>query len=56
MIMGYVMALAVYTGAGWKIEKPLDNDLYPSYEICEQYAATINVAPDEKIVCGSVER
>lgn len=56
MIVGYVMALAIYTGSSWKIEKPIDNDLYPTQEVCEQYAETINTAPDEKIVCGSVER
>lgn len=56
MIVGYVMALAVYTGSSWRIEKPIDNDLYPTQEVCEQYAATIKTSQDEMIVCGSVER
>lgn len=56
MIVGYVMALAIYTGSSWNIAKPIDNDLYPTQEVCEKYAETINTAPDEKIVCGSVER
>ena len=56
MIVGWVMALAVFNGNDWVLEKTIDNRLYSSYEICEEYSKTIITAPDEKIVCGEVER
>lgn len=56
MIAGYVMILAVFTGSGWQMVKPVSEDLYSSYEICMANADNIQTASNEKIICGEVVR
>ena len=54
MITGFVMMLYVYSAGSWQVVKPLSNDIYPTYEVCQEYSRTVLSSSDEVIQCEEV--
>lgn len=54
MITGFMMILYVYSAGSWHPVKLLSNDVYPSYEVCQQYSKAIRSSSDEVIQCEEI--